>query len=532
MRYLLYARKSSESDDKQAQSIDDQLHDLRGLAQQRGLEVVAELTEAKSAKSPGGRPVFAELIARLQDGEADAILCWHVNRLFRNPIDFGTVSWMLQTGALREIHTPHQVHRSGDNVLLLSVENGMANQYILDLKKAVRRGLDSKVAKGWYPHKAPEGYLNVNGIIESDPERFALIRKAWELMLTGQYSPPQILDIMTDEWGYTTKRLKKIGGAPFTRTSIYNLFNNIFYTGFFKRGGEIFQGNHPPMVTMEEFFRVQARLRRRHQVRPRTHSFAYTGLMECGHCGCAVIGDIKKNRLKDGQTKTYVYYACSNSKRSCTRRGLNEVDVDRQILNLLQSIAIPPQLQDMGREVIREWKEQEGGLQCEEEATMAREIEDLERKREKLLDLKLGDLLTDAEYLEQKTKIAADLSQKRVQRQLLEEQAVSVWDNLENTLTLAAYGALFFEGGEPMMRALIAKILGTRYILTGKSLAIELNPVFSPLCEMKKASQTGFGSGFGGDLPTSRQVWWNQLDVTRSIILERNSTVPPIMKRV
>ncbi|MET2736259.1 recombinase family protein, partial [Staphylococcus epidermidis] len=86
-----------------------------------------------SAKAPGGRPVFAELVSRLQAGEADAILCWHVNRLFRNPVDFGTVSWMLQTGALQEIHTPTQIYRSGDNVLLLSVENGMANQYILDL---------------------------------------------------------------------------------------------------------------------------------------------------------------------------------------------------------------------------------------------------------------------------------------------------------------------------------------------------------------------------------------------------------------
>ncbi|MBV9468416.1 MAG: recombinase family protein [Abitibacteriaceae bacterium] len=91
MRYLLYARKSSESDDKQAQSIEDQLKDLRALAAQRGLLVVGELTEAKSAKSPGGRPVFAEMVSRLQAGEADAILCWHVNRLFRNPIDFGTI---------------------------------------------------------------------------------------------------------------------------------------------------------------------------------------------------------------------------------------------------------------------------------------------------------------------------------------------------------------------------------------------------------------------------------------------------------
>lgn len=195
MRYLLYARKSSESEDKQAQSIDDQLNELRKLAQQRRLDVVGELTEARSAKSPGGQPVFAELVSRLQAGEADAILCWHVNRLFRNPVDFGTVSWMLQTGALKEIQTPHQIHRCEDNMLLLSVESGMANQYILDLQKAVVRGLNSKVEKGWFPHKAPEGYVNKDGVIERDPERFELVRKMWNLAISQQHSVPQIIKV-------------------------------------------------------------------------------------------------------------------------------------------------------------------------------------------------------------------------------------------------------------------------------------------------------------------------------------------------
>src|SRR4051794_3441718 len=108
MRYALYARKSSSSEDKQAQSIDEQLDVLRALAAQRGLNVVDEFTEARSAKAPGGRPVFTELVKSVQAGDIDAILVWHVNRLFRNPVDFGTLSWMLQTGQLQEILTPHQ----------------------------------------------------------------------------------------------------------------------------------------------------------------------------------------------------------------------------------------------------------------------------------------------------------------------------------------------------------------------------------------------------------------------------------------
>jgi DNA invertase Pin-like site-specific DNA recombinase len=543
MRYLLYARKSSESDDKQAQSIDDQLKELRQLAAQRGLLVVAELTEAKSAKNPGARPVFAEMVSRIQEGQADAILCWHVNRLFRNPVDFGTLSWMLQTGALREIHTPTQVHRCGDNVLLLSVENGMANQYILDLRKAVTRGLNSKVEKGWFPHKAPEGYLNRDGIIVVDPERFDLVRRAWDLMLAGEHTPPQVLDIMTTQWGYTTKKLSRIGGAAFSRTSIYNLFSNIFYTGYFKRNGEIFQGQHPPMITMEEFLRVQAHLSRRFKKCQRVHGFAYSGLMECGECGRAIVGDLKRVKLKSGAINTHIYYACSNAGRTCSRRSITEEGVDRQIQKVLESISIPEPLLKLGREVINDWQAQQGDPAIEEIAVIERELDVTRRKRDRLLDMKLSDLLSDFEYLEQKERLTAHLSSGQIRLQELRDKQSSAQENLHNVLHLAACGELAFELGEPAFRALIAKTLGARYVLVNKSLAIELNPVLSPLCEMKEklnafnreekpssesknALEIGSGSQDEDVLGAKYQVWWATLDAIRAAFFQGSHPVP------
>lgn len=160
MRYLLYARKSTESEDRQVQSIDDQLNSLRRLAAQRGLHIMEELIESKSAKDPGCRAVFARLLAEIEAGRADGILCWNLNRLSRNPVDSGTLSWMLQRGVLQSILTVEREYRPEDNVVLMAVESGVANQFILDLRKAVARGTRSKVEKGWFPHRAPEGYRN------------------------------------------------------------------------------------------------------------------------------------------------------------------------------------------------------------------------------------------------------------------------------------------------------------------------------------------------------------------------------------
>ena len=243
MRYILYARKSSESEDRQVQSLGDQLSVLRQLAQQRSLRVVEEIVESKSAKAPGGREAFARMLNRIESGGVDGILCWSVNRLSRNPVDSGALSWMLQTGMLQSILTPEREYRPEDNVVLMAVESGFANQYILDLRRNVARGTRSKVEKGWYPHRAPEGYRNniVEKTIEIDGERFTLLRQAWEMMLTGAYTVPQVLDELTGR-GYRTKQTKRSGGKLLSRSALFRIFRNPFYMGEFVHEGKRVHG--------------------------------------------------------------------------------------------------------------------------------------------------------------------------------------------------------------------------------------------------------------------------------------------------
>ena len=552
MRYLLYARKSSESEDKQAQSIDDQLTELRRLAQQRHLEVVAELTEARSAKSPGSRPVFAELIARLEAGQADAILCWHVNRLFRNPVDFGAVSWMLQTGALKEIHTPHQVHRSSDNVLLLSVESGMANQYILDLRKAVTRGLNSKVDKGWFPHKAPEGYLNTDGTIGKDLERFALVRRMWDLALTQQYSIPQIL-AQVETWQYTTKKLKRTGGNPLARSTLYAMFSNLFYAGYFVRSGQTFKGAHPPMVTLAEFFQVQKHLKRQGR-RQGKHDFAFNGLIRCGHCGGAVCGERKNVKLRSGQMNVHLYYSCANSRKTCQRKVVTEEAVERQISDALAALTVPSEFLTFAKQVIARWKNEAEESREAVKQKQAEAIAALERKRGKLLEMKLGELLTDEEYLQEKERVQGEITLTRMHQQQAHEETDDLWENIENAVTLLHYGQVFFEGGSAGMQHLIAKTLGAQYVLTDRSLAIELSPVFgevanlksrlgadmadaslsipvssAPVPEWENKAESGFQSKKDASDDPIRLSWWSMLDAVRTALRATGAAIPDLL---
>src|SRR3990167_6319618 len=143
MKYFLYARKSTDVEDKQILSIEAQLAELQALAKRERLNVVEVFVEKQSAKMPG-RPVFNEMMARIQKGEAQGVVCWKIDRLARNPVDGGQIQWFLQNSVIAHIQTHDRSYYPADNVLMMSVELGMATEYIRQLSANTSRGLKHK----------------------------------------------------------------------------------------------------------------------------------------------------------------------------------------------------------------------------------------------------------------------------------------------------------------------------------------------------------------------------------------------------
>ena len=184
--YFLYVRKSTDVEDKQVRSIDDQLAVLRALAKTEGLTIADEFIEKRSAKLPG-RPVFSDMLACIERGEAQGIICWKLDRLARNPVDGGQISWFIQQGIIQHIQTHDRSYRPTDNILMMSVEFGMANQYILDLASNVKRGLHEKAKRGDFPGLAPVGYMNDLRVkrIATNKKEAKIVRRTFELYAEG-----------------------------------------------------------------------------------------------------------------------------------------------------------------------------------------------------------------------------------------------------------------------------------------------------------------------------------------------------------
>ena len=289
-KLAIYVRKSSESEDRQILSIESQIKELTDYAKKMNWRVFEIFTESKSAKAPG-REIFNKICESIQSDEINELLCWKLDRLARNPVDGGALIWAMEENKLKHIHTPQRsFSNTGNDKFWLQLEFGIAKKYIDDLSDNVKRGLKTKVESGWYPSKAPLGYLNdkENKTIKPDPERFKIVRAMWDLMLTGSYTPLHILKIANQKYGLRTKLYKSGGGNPVAASYIYEIFRNSFYYGSFKYWGSIYKGKHKPMITKEEFDKVQALLTNDLTIRPKSYEFAYTGLLKCGECGASI----------------------------------------------------------------------------------------------------------------------------------------------------------------------------------------------------------------------------------------------------
>src|SRR4051812_18045631 len=158
-RFFLYIRKSTNDDTHQVASLDSQAVELRRLAKRDGLMITETFEESKSARNPG-RPIFNEMLNRIEKGDADALLAWDIDRLCRNPIDEGRIRWLLQTGIISEIRTPTRRYVSQDAGVLMAVEGGRASDHIIKTVFNLKRTIDYKLENGKWPlGPFPPGYI-------------------------------------------------------------------------------------------------------------------------------------------------------------------------------------------------------------------------------------------------------------------------------------------------------------------------------------------------------------------------------------
>ena len=243
-KFFLYTRKSTDVEDKQVLSIEAQITELRAFAKQEKLEIVDELVEKQSAKIPG-RPIFNEMLKRVEAGEANGILAWHPDRLARNSVDGGKIIYLVDTGGLAALKfVQFWFEPTPQGKFMLNIAFGQSKYYVDSLSENTKRGLRQKVRRGEYPSLAPVGYINDsrNKSVAVDKKRAPLIRRAFELYAEGDHRLEDVSDFLAQN------KIVSRSGKRIHITRATFILQNPFYTGLFRYAGEIYEGKHEPII--------------------------------------------------------------------------------------------------------------------------------------------------------------------------------------------------------------------------------------------------------------------------------------------
>lgn len=319
MKYVIYLRKSSESEDKQLLSLSDQQKEIERHVAGRGLEIVGVYPESKSARYAHARPIFNDILRRIQSGEVEGIVCWKANRLARNNEEGGLITDLLSNGQLKHIITvkdgeffPHTPQ------MMLAFHFAVSSQYSRDLSVDTKRGHATKVEMGYRPCRVPYGYKNDpygkegEKKIYPDPKTFDAFKSFLETVADSNYSVRE------------AHRLAKSLPKPISFSTLYRAMRNPFYYGQIKWGDKLVTGKHSPMISKETFLRLQALISSSEKQLSR-HSFPYLRTVRCGECGAYITAETHTKR-----NRTYVYYRCTKRvDPNCSQKAITGLEMAR-----------------------------------------------------------------------------------------------------------------------------------------------------------------------------------------------------------
>lgn len=383
--YGIYYRKSSEAEDRQAQSIPDQIRDTDAVAKRENLNIGMRFPGESQSAFTIGRPIFADLTKSITEGKINAILVWHPNRLARNPVDAGMLLYLMDEGKLKIIQTPSRTYlNNSSDKFMLQLEFGMSKKDSDDKSEVVKRALEGRAKRGLPNGLAHIGYLNDQsqekgnrGWIK-DPVRYPLVKKLLTMMLTGKYSVRELHIFANEDLHLTTFKRKNVGEKPISLSYMYVLLKDPIHAGFFFQESAEGKTRYEftgvqPMISEEEYWKIQDMLGTNGLPRVTSRRAAYNYFAKCGTCNGSLSTDFKFQVICDCKKKfhyldkdkcpscetaikkmekptflTYIFYYCINHKKgrtTCPKNGIEEKNLETQLLaDLNQTIAISREL--------------------------------------------------------------------------------------------------------------------------------------------------------------------------------------------
>ena len=474
-KFFIYTRKSTDTEDRQVRSISDQLAELKELAIKENIDVVDIFVEKQTAKIPG-RPIFNEMILRMEAGEASGILAWHPDRLARNSVDGGKVIYLVDTGVINEMKFPtFWFDSTPQGKFMLSIAFSQSKYYVDNLSENIKRGHRNKLKEGIWPRNAPLGYLNdkVNKVIIPDTLRSPYIVKAFEAYASGKYTLRQIRELVT-ELGFRSQKEQVL-----SISNIHDILRNPIFCGLLRYGGEIYEGKHKPIITKKLFDSVQEAMSRKSKPKGKgLKEYIYRGFFRCGECGCFITTETQKG---------HNYLRCTKRKNPCSQKYNREEIITSEIQKEIKKVSLPD---DWAKWMLAE-NEKDKLVEAQSSTLFAdktkADISLLDSKIEKLMNAYLENALSLEEYRDAKSAL---VNQKQLLKEKLSAFEQKANNRFELTEKFLKYNMELANEGINEEKLHLFKKVGSNFIIEARTV------LFEPRGAWRTLSDSGF---FGGN---------------------------------
>ena len=507
-KFFLYARKSSEAEERQAMSIEAQLHELTELATRENLVIIETFIESKSAKTPG-RNEFAKMIEKIHASkEPVGIIAWHPDRLARNSIDGGQIIYLIDIEKIAALRFPtFWFEPTPQGLFMLQVAFGQSKYYSDNLSENIKRGIRQKLRRGEWIVKAPLGYFNnaKTRNIEPEPVKSKIIQRIFKEFAEGKHTLESARQRLSF-FGILAK-----SGKPISNSTMHRTLTNSLYTGVIKCKEEAYEGKFEALISQATFEAVQEKLSvaakpRKSKLR---HDFAAIGLLRCGECGSAITAQFAK-----GNGGTYRYYRCTKKRGKCSQGYLREDLMQAQLQELLQTVSLP---EGWGHKMLAQvdaWQmeEQKGIISFAQNSEV--KLLETEQRLDKLINSFLDGTIEKSAYLKKKDELIK-LKMELIQKKSDFGQKGKLWlEPMREWLDSLSYAdKLIAKPGFSEIKSFLEKI-GTNRFLKDKKVRMDFVAPYALISKYKGlAAETKLGrikNKKGDEVKnTTSPVWWS-----------------------
>ena len=465
---IIYARVSSDRQEKEGFSIPAQIAFLKEYAAKHLFSVEKIFQESETAKA-AGRKAFNEMLEYIKKTGIKTILVEKTDRLYRNFKDYITLEdYDLEIHLVKEGTVISKNSKSHDK-FIHGIKVLMAKNYIDNLSEEVRKGLAEKVKQGHYPCKPPLGYKNQRqeggkSVIVIDKEKAPYIKRMFELYASG-YSIERIRKVLTEEGLNNNNK-------PYAKSRFGEILHNHFYIGKFTYGGVIYQGAHEPIISLELYNKVQKMF---DDSKPRSKGleFDYAGLIKCGHCGCQLTAELKKGK--------YIYYHCTGNKGGrCKSDLIRQEQIEKVVMELLKQIAksIPADVIADLKVALKEMQQLKTEFDNNSEEQIIKQINVLKRRIDGLYSDKLDGKISEEFWHEKNVQWHAEKDALINKLQSLNNSSRNLYEGFELLLNFCKGAPALFLSAEPARKRQILKLVCSNFIYKDGTLSVVLNSVF------------------------------------------------------